>query len=141
MVPVKVKQVIDTLIPSCHVVLVDDMSANIETNRLLLIDMGFNRDNIAVAQSGLGAFSKLEGVDLIITDWNMPLVDGRELVMKVREKGFGDPAIVMITAELDKDMHQVEEYVDGFLKKPFTVAQVEDMIYTAMAKRVLRKKQ
>ena len=125
---------------SMNVLMVDDMTSNLRNFKFLLEDMGFNPDKIMMANNGIKALSQMvkKKPDFIITDWNMPMMDGLTFVKKVRSVPVGQNInILMITAELDRDMEQVDGFVDAFLKKPFTMANVEQQIMTLVARKLL----
>lgn len=143
MVDPRVKEIVKRKFPSLKVLLVDDMKPNIDNTSFLLDDLGVNKNNITVAGNGLQATLKMTTFkpDLIITDWNMPMTDGLDFVKYVRKIPQNNSiAIIMITAEPDKMMSDVKPYVDAFLKKPFTMKNVEDVIYTVLARRMLKPK-
>ncbi|MBA7597775.1 MAG: response regulator [Calditrichaeota bacterium] len=88
-----------------------------------LRQVGF--DEIIEAENGVDALEKLEGkeVDLVVTDWNMPEMNGAELVKTLREMPpYAEVPIVMITTRGMKDdvMTAMKLGVNGYIVKPFT---------------------
>lgn len=88
-----------------------------------LKSIGFS--DIIEAENGVDALNKLEGqvVDLIITDWNMPEMNGEELVKILRQNGqFKNTPILMITTRGMKDdvITAIKAGVNGYVVKPFT---------------------
>ncbi len=82
-------------------------------------------DNLIDAEHGVEALEKLEGVDvdLIITDWNMPEMNGEQLVVKLREDPkYKDKPILMVTTRGMKEdvITAVKIGVNGYVVKPFT---------------------
>lgn len=75
------------------------------------------------AENGLIAFEiiKISKIDFIITDWNMPVVNGLEFVKKVREVNQEIP-IVMVTTECSKSsvISALKAGVNNYIVKPFT---------------------
>ncbi|MEM1068670.1 MAG: response regulator, partial [Planctomycetota bacterium] len=69
---------------------------------------------------GLEAFGTGEGFDLILTDWNMPRMNGLEFVEAIRKAGHKVP-IVMITTETEKEqvVRAIQAGVNDYLVKPF----------------------
>ena len=123
-----------------NLLLVDDMTSNIRNFKFLLEDMGFDPNKILTATNGIKALSQMTKIkpNFIITDWNMPMMDGLTFVKKVRSIDAGkNILILMITAELDKDMNQVEPYVNSFLQKPYTMATVEKVILSLIGRKIL----
>ena len=142
-IPEKVKEIVKSKFKSMKVLLVDDMELNITNNMMTLCRIGFSRSNISSANNGLTAFQMAtrSNPDLIITDWNMPMTDGLTFVKKFRDfPAYKNIPIIMITAEPDKNRAEVETYINGFLKKPYTVDHVENLIYSVVGKKILADK-
>lgn len=77
------------------------------------------------AENGVDALEKIDGqdFDLIITDWNMPEMNGEQLVIKLRENPqYKDKPILMITTRGMKEdvITAVKIGVNGYVVKPFT---------------------
>lgn len=75
------------------------------------------------AADGVEALSKFQSasdINVILSDWNMPNMDGLTFVKKVREKDK-QVIIVMITTEgtMGKMEEALEEGVDNYVVKPF----------------------
>mgnify|MGYP002725470114 FL=1 len=82
-------------------------------------------DDLISAENGEDALEKLEGVevDMIITDWNMPEMNGEQLVIKLREDPkYKDKPILMVTTRGMKEdvITAVKIGVNGYVVKPFT---------------------
>lgn len=70
---------------------------------------------------------KSKGVDLILSDWEMPEMSGEELLRWVREQPkFSDTPFVMITSRGDRNhvMAAVQAGVSDYLSKPFTAEEL-----------------
>ena len=85
--------------------------------------IGFSE--IIEAEDGVDALEKIDGrlVDLVVTDWNMPEMNGAELVEELRGRPeFDDIPIVMITTRGMKDdvMTAMKLGVNAYVIKPFT---------------------
>jgi len=88
-----------------------------------LTKIGFT--DIIEAEHGEDALKKIEGikVDLILTDWNMPEMNGEELVKHLRGTAeYKNTPIFMITTRGMKDdvLTAVKLGVSGYVVKPFT---------------------
>jgi len=88
-----------------------------------LRQVGF--EEIIEAENGVDALEKLEGkeIDLVVTDWNMPEMNGAELVKTLREMPpYAEVPIIMITTRGMKDdvMTAMKLGVNGYIIKPFT---------------------
>jgi two-component system chemotaxis response regulator CheY len=79
------------------------------------------------------------GVDLVLTDWAMPGLDGLQLLRKIRKSNapIRDIPFLMITAADTKNAIQAagKEGVDAYIIKPFSVGTVSDKIREALEKR------
>ncbi len=72
---------------------------------------------------GWGVLNENPGVGMLITDWNMPEMNGLELVKKVRaDARFKDLPIIMVTTEGGKAevITALKAGVNNYIVKPFT---------------------
>ncbi|MDO8347201.1 MAG: chemotaxis response regulator CheY [Rugosibacter sp.] len=104
---------------------VDDFSTMRRIVRNLLKELGYI--NAEEAEDGAVALQKLKGggFDFVVTDWNMPNMDGLTLLQSVR----ADPElkhlpVLMITAEAKKEniIAAAQAGASGYIVKPFTAA-------------------
>ena len=68
---------------------------------------------------------------LVITDFNMPKVDGLELLRAIRAHApLKSTAVIMLTGRADADLvkRAVQFGVNNYLAKPFTIAQLKEKI-------------
>ena len=105
------------------VLVVDDFSTMRKIIKNNLRGMGFN--NIVEAENGQKALEELnkESIGLIISDWNMPVMTGIELLKAVRgDAGLKSIPFIMVTAEGQKDnvMEAAKAGVSNYVVKPFT---------------------
>ncbi len=113
------------------ILVVDDFSTMRRIIRNLLRDLGFN--NTQEADDGVTALPMLQAgsFDLLITDWNMPGMQGIDLLKAVRsdDKLRGLP-VLMVTAESKRDqiVEAAQAGVNGYVVKPFTVRTLEEKI-------------
>ncbi len=105
------------------ILVVDDFSTMRRIVKNLLKQLGF--ENVEEAEDGAQAYSKLKtgGFGFVVSDWNMPNMDGLELLKKVR----GDAALsglpfLMVTAEAEKEkvILAIQAGVNNYVVKPFT---------------------
>ena len=80
-------------------------------------------DEIVEAADGVDAievFGDGSGIDLVLTDWNMPRMNGLELVQAIRGAGHKVP-IIMVTTETEKEqvVRAIQAGVNDYLVKPF----------------------
>ncbi len=116
---------------------VDDLPQMRDMLRVMLRANGYV--NLSIAESGKQAlkFIARKPIDLVVTDWTMPNMNGIELLKHIK----GDPKlyampVMMISDERssDKVLYAVEEGADGFLVKPFSENDLIKNINLALAK-------
>ncbi len=110
---------------------VDDFSTMRRIVRNLLKELGFL--NVDEAEDGAVALSKLtsEHFDFIITDWNMPNMDGLTLLQQVRAHSqLKHLPVLMITAEAKKEniVAAAQAGASGYIVKPFTAATLSEKL-------------
>ncbi|MEO9593159.1 response regulator [Rhodopirellula bahusiensis] len=86
-------------------------------------------DNVVEAADGAIALNKFQqgnDFDLVLTDWNMPNMNGLELVNAIRGTGSKVP-IMMITTEAEKVrvLEAIQAGVNDYLVKPFDQSQLQ----------------
>ncbi|MCK4919843.1 MAG: response regulator [Bacteroidales bacterium] len=103
-----------------------------EGTRILLEDA--LRDNgyeISIANDGQDALKILEDksslITLIITDLQMPVMDGIEFIKKVRENDTTIPILVLTTNALQKQQAK-ESGASGYIVKPFSMKHLVSAI-------------
>ncbi len=106
-----------------RVLVVDDMTTMRNLMSGILRSLGFNK--IQEADCGAVALRRLDAgcIDLLITDWNMPGMNGVELIEQVRRHPrHGQIPILMVSAEAKRPniAEAMGNGVDGFIVKPFT---------------------
>lgn len=106
---------------------VDDSKAVRSILSKLLAELGFD---VAVAGHGLEALRELETngpVDVALVDWNMPTMNGLELLRAIRANAaFAQLRVMMITSQTETaDLAEaLEAGADEYLMKPFTKVMV-----------------
>jgi two-component system chemotaxis response regulator CheY len=123
-----------------HFLIVDDMAAMRRVVMGLLKDLEYV--NMIDADDGSTGWKILEGgtvtVTFVITDWNMPVLDGIGLLKKIRATPkLAHLPVLMITAEAKKEnvITAAEAGADGYIVKPFTAAVLDDKIRKILARR------
>ena len=79
-----------------------------------------------------------EHIELIITDWNMPELNGMDMVIKIRENPkFKDIYIIMITAQDSKELviEAVTNGVNDYIVKPYNIATLMKKIERVFSTR------
>ena len=88
----------------------------------ILNELRFDVEEAASGQEALDRLRKPPAFDLILLDWNMPHMDGYELLSRIRgEPSIEDVPVMMVTTE--SELSQVEVALEGganeYLMKPF----------------------
>ncbi|MBA6223164.1 MULTISPECIES: chemotaxis response regulator CheY [unclassified Colwellia] len=107
------------------VLVVDDFSTMRRIIKNLLRDLGFT--NISEADDGNTALPMLKAgdFDFVVTDWNMPVMQGIDLLKAIRaDEKLSHIPVLMVTAEAKKDqiIMAAQAGVNGYIVKPFTAA-------------------
>ncbi len=113
------------------ILVVDDFSTMRRIIKNLLRDLGFN--NTQEADDGLTALPKLQAgdFDFLVTDWNMPGMQGIDLLKAVRaDAKLSTLPVLMVTAEAKKEqiVEAAQAGVNGYIVKPFTAATLKEKI-------------
>ena len=106
---------------------VDDSKSIREAVRFALEPLGYD---IVEAEDGVDGLAQLDNhkVDLVITDLNMPNLDGLEFIEEVRKlERFNGLPLVMLTTEgqADKMRRGKKAGASGWIVKPFNELQLE----------------
>lgn len=113
------------------ILVVDDFPTMRRIVRTLLKELGFG--NVEEAEDGRDALNKLksEKYDLVVSDWNMPNLDGLEMLKQIRgDDGLKDTPVLMVSAEAKKDniIAAARAGASGYVVKPFTAATLEEKL-------------
>ena len=105
------------------VLVVDDSSTMRRIVKNILKQIGFS--DITQAENGKDAFTKLKegGFGLVVSDWNMPVMQGIELLRAVRaDAELKDLPFLLVTAEAQKEhiIEAAQAGVSNYVVKPFT---------------------
>lgn len=105
-----------------HILIVDDSATMRRIIRNNLKAMGF--DAVVEAENGQSALAKIasEKVELVITDWSMPVMTGLELVQAIRSNpAHAHLPVLMLTAVGQKEdiVQAIRAGINGYIVKPF----------------------
>jgi two-component system chemotaxis response regulator CheY len=113
------------------ILIVDDFSTMRRIIKNLLRDLGFT--NTVEADDGLTALPILKagGIDFLVTDWNMPGMQGIDLLKTVRaDDELSSLPVLMVTAETKREqiIEAAQAGVNGYVVKPFTAVTLKEKI-------------
>jgi two-component system, chemotaxis family, chemotaxis protein CheY len=131
--PKPTKKEIEDLIQSLSVLVVDDNQYMRKMIRNLLVNCGIK--DICEAADGIAALDSIRTMapDVVILDWEMPLLSGAELVRIVRSPGvfpMPDIPIIMLTGHCERwrVVEAVRLGVNEFLTKPVSAKAIYDRL-------------
>ncbi|NUU03031.1 response regulator [Herbaspirillum robiniae] len=123
-----------------HFLIVDDFAPMRRIVGALLKELGYPRQS--EADDGSAAWKLLESsassIDFVLTDWNMPVMDGIALLRKIRSHPrLCRLPVLMLTAETHKDhiILAAETGADGYIVKPFNADTLERQVRRILQRR------
>lgn len=125
------------------VLVVDDFPTMRRIVKNLLKQLGF--ENIDEAEDGVQALNKLKSGNygLVVSDWNMPNMEGIDLLRNIRQEA--DPLknipFLMVTAEAEKEkvIEAIKAGVDNYIVKPFTAEVLKEKLEKIAEKKTSLK--
>ena len=116
---------------------VDDFSTMRRIIKNQLRELGFT--HISEADDGKTALESLRSnpVDFVVTDWNMPGVNGLQLLQAIRaDDTLQHLPVLMVTAEAKRDqiVEAVQSGVSGYIVKPFTADTLRGKLEKILAR-------
>lgn len=123
--------------PRTKFLVVDDFSTMRRIVRNLLKELGYT--NVEEAEDGSKGLDKLRAdkFDFVISDWNMPVMDGLTMLQNIRS----DPSlkhipVLMVTAEAKKEniIAAAGAGANGYVVKPFTSGTLDEKLQKIFAK-------
>ncbi len=113
------------------ILVVDDSSTMRRIIKNTLARLGYK--DVVEAENGIEGLAKLKegGIDLVLTDWNMPEMDGLTFVKTIRgSKSFANIPILMITTMAAKEdiVEALKSGVNNYIVKPFTPETLKEKL-------------
>jgi two-component system chemotaxis response regulator CheY len=113
------------------ILIVDDFSTMRRIIKNLLRDLGYN--NTQEADDGSTALPMLQkgDFDFVVTDWNMPGMQGIDLLKAIRaDDSLKHLPVLMVTAEAKREqiIAAAQAGVNGYVVKPFTAATLKEKL-------------
>ena len=123
------------------ILLVDDNKMGLAARRAVLQEIGYTVVTALNGQEALAAIEALaatdsQPIDLVVTDWKMPKMDGLELIRRLREAEFSAPIILLSGFADTSGMSEDKIGADAIVQKNANEIQV--MLSTV--KRLLNRK-
>ncbi|MDR0933941.1 MAG: chemotaxis response regulator CheY [Burkholderiaceae bacterium] len=117
--------------PKMKFLVVDDFSTMRRIVRNLLKELGYT--NVEEAEDGVQALAKLRSdkFDFVVSDWNMPNMDGLAMLREIRhDAALSKLPVLMVTAEAKKEniIEAAKAGASGYVVKPFTAATLDEKL-------------
>lgn len=114
-----------------RILVVDDFNTMRRIVKNILKQLGF--ENVGEAENGQEALEvlKKEKFDFVITDWNMPVMTGLDLLKAIKaDAALKDIPVMMVTAEAQQQniVEAVKSGAGNYIVKPFTAEVLEEKI-------------
>ena len=114
-----------------NILIIEDDAALLFLYNRYLLNLGYK--NIITAADGIAALEQLNKnhFDLIISDWDIPEMNGLELLAELRsQEKFKNIPFVLMTGHRDKEMElkKIHQGVNKFLLKPADVEKFQQAI-------------
>lgn len=121
-----------------RVLIVDDSSVMRKIVERALRQAGLDPLVVLEAGSGVEGLDALRAnaVQLILSDINMPSMDGLEFLRQLRAQKLADGVpVVMITTESSEEhvRQAIQSGAQGYIRKPFTAEQVKERVLPLLA--------
>ncbi|HWH84879.1 MAG TPA: chemotaxis response regulator CheY [Burkholderiaceae bacterium] len=117
--------------------IVDDFSTMRRIVRGLLKEIGYHNADEAEDGSVALQMLKLGGFDFVVSDINMPVMNGFELLAAIKaDDALKHLPVLMVTAEARKEdiVRAAKDGAAGYIVKPFTKATLEEKVQKIMQK-------
>lgn len=113
------------------ILVVDDFPTMRRIIRNLLKELGFV--NVEEAEDGAAGLEKVKdgSFQFVISDWNMPNMDGLSMLQAIRaDAALAKTPVLMVTAEAKKEniIAAAQAGANGYVVKPFTAATLDEKI-------------
>ena len=116
-----------------RILIVDDSSVMRKIVERSLRQAGLEISKVHEAGSGVEGLEVLKAsqVDLILSDINMPSMDGLEFLRQLRAQNLapGVPVVMITTESSEEHVKQaIQAGAQGYIRKPFTAEQVKERV-------------
>ncbi|CAM2180890.1 chemotaxis protein CheY [Paraburkholderia sacchari] len=119
------------------ILVVDDFPTMRRIVRNLLKELGYS--NVDEAEDGAAGLARLRSgsYDFVISDWNMPNLDGLAMLKAIRaDAALSHLPVLMVTAESKKEniIAAAQAGASGYVVKPFTAATLDEKLNKILEK-------
>jgi two-component system, chemotaxis family, chemotaxis protein CheY len=119
------------------ILVVDDFPTMRRIVRNLLKELGYS--NVDEAEDGAAGLARLRSgsYEFVISDWNMPNLDGLAMLKEIRaDANLAHLPVLMVTAESKKEniIAAAQAGASGYVVKPFTAATLDEKLNKILEK-------
>lgn len=119
------------------ILVVDDLPTMRGIVRAQLKELGYA--NVDEAEDGAAGLAKLHGgnFDVVVSDWNMPNLDGLAMLKEIRaDAALSHLPVLMVTAEARKEnvIAAVQAGANGYIVKPFSAETLDEKLSNVIGK-------
>ncbi len=118
---------------SYSILIIDDSLPMRSVIKRTLTAAGYGSSELIEAANGKEALELMKNnwVDIVLTDYNMPVMDGLEFIKTIKKDDLSkDIPVVVISTEGNES--KIKEFMDcgavGYITKPFTAEAIRDLI-------------
>ncbi|MCC7305673.1 MAG: response regulator [Alphaproteobacteria bacterium] len=114
-----------------HILVVEDDRVSQRMAKSILSELGCSFDVAGDGREALAILEKNSNYDLVLMDWQMPVMDGHEAIKRIRREEWGrDMRIIALTANaIQGDREKcLNAGADDYMSKPVRLVEVVDMI-------------
>jgi|GEM_PF-6451382 len=126
-----------------NILVVDDDDDVRDAVSFILESLGYDTCLARDGQDAVDVYTQnADDIDLVLLDWRMPGMNGKECFQKLRE--FDPDVIAILTTGYGQDgmvQELVKDGIHGFIRKPYRTQELADVVATAMRKSVELSKQ
>ncbi len=94
-------------------------------------DLGFSFYEAENGRAGIEKANEISNLKMIIMDWNMPVMSGRETLVTLRRNKALDDTIILVLIKVEKKDQVVDAVdlgADNYMLKPFSVNNLQNKI-------------
>ncbi len=110
---------------------IDDDPAILLIVSAILTGLGYEVNTASDGQDGLKCLTESGAPDVVLVDWNMPVMNGLEFIKSVRSNpNYHDLPIIMVTTELEMSQLALtfDAGVSEYIMKPFAPIMIQEKL-------------
>lgn len=114
-----------------QILIVDDSLIIRKIITKILIEAGHESITAANGTEALQILDDFQGIEIILSDWNMPGMNGFELLTEIRKKEkFKDIPFYIVTVNANIDNFEEADLagISGYITKPFTPQDILNIL-------------